>query len=171
MTLDLGNRKINENGEITLTDDGVVETLFSNQSTIFNNSVEKTEETEQFNHWAKIFGIEQLTYSKTIDHKVNQEKWLIPEEFLNLDIEDYVLSLCKTQQETVRVTEELSLYKERNLYNLLKFITYIVAIMRDSNIIFGVGRGSSVSSYVLFLLGLHKVNSIKYALDIKEFLK
>jgi DNA polymerase III alpha subunit len=43
--------------------------------------------------------------------------------------------------------------------------------MRSNNIVWGVGRGSSVASYVLYLLGVHKVDSIKYGLDIREFLK
>jgi DNA polymerase III alpha subunit len=43
--------------------------------------------------------------------------------------------------------------------------------MRKNKIVWGVGRGSSVASYVLFLIGIHKVNSLKYNLDIKEFLK
>jgi len=34
-----------------------------------------------------------------------------------------------------------------------------------------VGRGSSVASYCLYLLGVHKINSLKFDLDIKEFLK
>jgi DNA polymerase III alpha subunit len=43
--------------------------------------------------------------------------------------------------------------------------------MRDNNIVWGVGRGSSVSSYVLYLLGVHRVNSLYYDLDIHEFLR
>jgi len=43
--------------------------------------------------------------------------------------------------------------------------------MRKNNLVWGVGRGSSVSSYLLYLIGVHKVDSYKYRLDIKEFLK
>jgi DNA polymerase III alpha subunit len=38
-------------------------------------------------------------------------------------------------------------------------------------VLWGVGRGSSVASYCLYILGVHKVDSIKYELDIHEFLK
>ena len=55
--------------------------------------------------------------------------------------------------------------------NVLKFLVYLIDIMRSNNIVWGVGRGSSVSSYVLYLLGVHKVDSIKYGLDITDFLK
>ena len=57
------------------------------------------------------------------------------------------------------------------MYNLLRYMCYLVDFMRENNIVWGVGRGSSVSSYVLFLIGIHKVNSIQYDLDYKEFLR
>ena len=54
---------------------------------------------------------------------------------------------------------------------LLCYLKYLVDTMREHNIVWGVGRGSSVASYCLYLLGVHKINSIKFELDIKEFLK
>jgi DNA polymerase III alpha subunit len=47
----------------------------------------------------------------------------------------------------------------------------MVTVCKENNIVLGVGRGSSVASYVLYLLGVHRVDSLKYDLDIKEFLK
>jgi len=43
--------------------------------------------------------------------------------------------------------------------------------MRRNNIVWGLGRGSSTASYVLYLLGVHKINSLYYDLSIEEFLK
>ena len=43
--------------------------------------------------------------------------------------------------------------------------------MKENNIIWGVGRGSSVASYVLFLLGVHKIDSLQYNLNWREFLR
>jgi len=48
---------------------------------------------------------------------------------------------------------------------------YMVQVMKDNHIVWGVGRGSSVSSFLLFLVGLHQINPIKYNLDIKEFIR
>jgi DNA polymerase III alpha subunit len=50
-------------------------------------------------------------------------------------------------------------------------LKYIVDTLRDNKIIWGVGRGSSVSSYVLYLLGVHRIDSLKYQLDYREFLR
>lgn len=104
-------------------------------------------------------------------HQKKQSNWHMPEEYKNLDIAAHVLSLCKTDPELQRVGQELLLYQERSLFDLLRFMKYLVDTLRKNNIVWGVGRGSSVASYVLYLLGVHKINSIYYDLDIAEFLK
>jgi len=43
--------------------------------------------------------------------------------------------------------------------------------MRENGIVWGVGRGASVASYVLYLIGVHRINSIQYGLDWREFLR
>lgn len=100
-----------------------------------------------------------------------QLNWYMPEDYKKFDIESYLLSLCTNSEETSRVKTELSLYNKHNMIVLLRFLKFLVDSMRNNNILWGVGRGSSVASYCLFLLGVHKVNSIKYELDINEFLK
>ena len=102
---------------------------------------------------------------------MNQRNWLMPEEYQQLDIAQHVIDCCKTDAEIQRAGEELLMFQERNLFNLLKYLKYLVDTMRDNNIIWGVGRGSSVASYVLYLLGVHKIDSMYYDLDIEEFLR
>ena len=104
------------------------------------------------------------------DHR-NQSEWFMPEEYKQLDIAKLVLDLCKTDVELQRVGEELLLYQERNLFNLLRYLKYLVDVMKENHLIWGVGRGSSVASYVLYLLGVHRVDSIFYDLDPREFLR
>lgn len=101
----------------------------------------------------------------------NQQHWLMPSDYHELDIAQYILDLCKTEAELQRVGEELILFQERDMFSLLKYLKYLVDTMRKNNIVWGVGRGSSVSSYVLYLLGVHRINSMYYDLDIAEFLK
>jgi DNA polymerase III alpha subunit len=69
------------------------------------------------------------------------------------------------------VEAELELFTARNLTDILRLLIHIVTILRKNNVVWGVGRGSSVASYCLYLLGVHRVDSIRYDLDIKEFLK
>lgn len=103
--------------------------------------------------------------------RIQQEHWCMPAEYLDLDIAQHILSLCKKQEELQRVGEELLLYQERNLFNLLRYLKYFVDTMRKNNIVWGLGRGSSTASYVLYLLGVHKIDSLYYDLPIEEFLK
>lgn len=105
-------------------------------------------------------------YDKTL-----QKQWLMPEEYKTLDIAKYVLLLCKTDEELQRVGHELLLFQKRDMFDLLRYLKYLVDVMRENNIVWGVGRGSSVSSYVLYLLGVHRINSLYYDLPIEEFLK
>ena len=100
-----------------------------------------------------------------------QKNWRMPKEYKDLDIAAYVLGLCKEEYELQRVGKELMLYQERNLFDLLRYLKYLVDTLRKNNIVWGVGRGSSVASYVLFLIGIHKIDAIYYNLNIDEFLK
>lgn len=100
-----------------------------------------------------------------------QDSWQFPDDYKNMDIARYVLEQCKTDSELQRAGQELLLFQERDMFMLLKYLKYLVDTMRSNNIVWGVGRGSSVASFVLFLLGVHKINSLYYGLEIEEFLK
>ena len=101
----------------------------------------------------------------------NQLNWHMPEEYKTLDIAQHILDLCTSEPELQRVGEELLLYQERDLFNLLRYLKYFVDTMRKNHVVWGLGRGSSTASYVLYLLGVHKINSLYYDLPIEEFLK
>ena len=111
--------------------------------------------------------------SQTVEEfdRVLQTNWRMPVEYKQLDIAEYILGLCKEEHELQRVGQELLLYQERNLFDLLRYLKYLVDTLRKNNVVWGVGRGSSVASYVLFLIGVHKIDSLYYNLDIDEFLK
>ena len=111
--------------------------------------------------------------SQTVEEfdAILQRNWRMPKEYKDLDIAAYVLGLCKEEHELQRVGEELILYQERNLFDLLRYLKYLIDTLRKNNIVWGVGRGSSVASYVLFLIGVHKIDSLYYNLNIDEFLK
>jgi DNA polymerase III alpha subunit len=103
--------------------------------------------------------------------KSNQQTWFVPEEYLHMDIETWLLSQCSSDEQRQRVAMELKEYEKFNFATLLNIAKYLVDVFRKNQIVWGVGRGSSVASYCLYLIGLHKVDSLKYNLDIGEFLK
>lgn len=119
----------------------------------------------------------KLTPSKILDISIEefdrqqQSNWYMPDEYKTLDIAKWILDQCKTDEELQRVGHELLLYQARDLFDLLRYMKYMVDTLRKNNVVWGLGRGSSVASYVLYLIGVHKINSIYYDLDITEFLK
>ena len=100
-----------------------------------------------------------------------QQTWHMPKQYQQLDIAQHILDLCTTDAELQRCGHELLLYQERDLFNLLRFLKYLVDVMTENQVIWGVGRGSSVASYVLYKLGVHRIDSMFYKLDIEEFLR
>jgi hypothetical protein len=99
-----------------------------------------------------------------------QSDWFMPDEYKQLDIEDAVVSICPAGN-LQRVLDELTAFEERNMLDLLRWLKYFVDTCEKEGIVWGVGRGSSVASYVLFLIGVHSVDSVKYNLDWQEFLR
>lgn len=99
-----------------------------------------------------------------------QNTWLMPDDYKQMDIEGFLVDRCP-KENYQRLVDELLEYRSRNMLDLLRWLKYFVDTCRQNNVLWGVGRGSSVSSYVLFLIGVHKIDSIKYNLDWQEFLR
>jgi DNA polymerase III alpha subunit len=102
---------------------------------------------------------------------MKQNSWHMPDEYRRMDIAEYILSLCDSDARLQRCGEELLLFQERNLFDLLRYLKYLVDTLQANRMIWGVGRGSSVASYVLYLLGVHRIDSMFYDLDAREFLR
>jgi DNA polymerase III alpha subunit len=95
----------------------------------------------------------------------------MPDEYKDIDIAKWVLDQCTTQDQLQRVGAELLEFQRRDMMPLLKWMKYFVDTCRTNKILWGVGRGSSVASYVLYLIGVHRIDSMKYNLDWQEFLR
>jgi DNA polymerase III alpha subunit len=104
-------------------------------------------------------------------HQLQQSNWHMPDEYKSLDIAACVLALCDNEAELQRCGAELLLYQERGMFDLLRYLKYLVDTMKENSIVWGVGRGSSVASHVLYKLGVHRIDSLYYNLDIAEFLR
>lgn len=130
------------------------------------------EDVAQFNTWCG-----QLEIDPLLKDPPWSTEFDVPQSILDLDVEKYIVDSLLAQQgveldiRILRVEQELALFKARNLYPILQLLIHIVNTMRKHNIVWGVGRGSSVASYCLYLIGVHSVDSVKYDLPITEFLK
>jgi DNA polymerase III alpha subunit len=111
---------------------------------------------------------EHLNYP--IPNHIDPTNWFIPNEYKNLDIESYIIENSPKENHD-RVIQELQLFRQHNMIPVLKTMKYVVDTLRANNVVWGVGRGSSVASYVLHVIGVHKIDSVKYKLPIEEFFK
>lgn len=142
-----------ETGLVVISDDAVRQ--FNEQCDLHDKSAFRIPEVEP----------------EAVPHETRLSRWMIPEEFKTIDIEAYCLALCAADDEVERVRHEMVLFKQRGLVPLLQALTYMVSVFRENKIVWGIGRGSSVASFVLFLIGVHKIHPMKFGLDIEDFLR
>lgn len=150
----------------TSTEDEIIKAITLHGLSVLEHCLVDKDLLEKYKN---IIESERLDYAvpKTALDTAN---WFIPENYTSIDIEKFLTDLCP-KQNYHRLTVELELFKKNNMLIVLKAMKYLVDTMRANNIVWGVGRGSSVASYALFLLGVHKIDSVKYNLPIEEFFK
>ncbi len=137
-----------------------------------------TDDIKQYNNFVSP---DKQVHVKTENRRFNFQ-WIIPEEYKNLNLVDYVTDHLIADHEAKkfpddqlinrvnRVSQELNLYKKHGLDDVLRVLIFIINTLTSQGVVWGVGRGSSVSSYVLYLIGVHDVDSVKYELSITDFL-
>ena len=103
--------------------------------------------------------------------KANCDNWHMPDKYYQINVLQWLLDKCQNDEEKMRVQMEYDLFEKKKFIKVLQFLIYFVDTLRANNIVWGVGRGSSVSSFCLFLIGVHKINPMLYNLDITEFLR
>ena len=138
------------------------------------------DDIDKFNEVCEIQGRNKLQKyipldvdQKTFDG-VCQSEWFMPDKYKDINVYDYVLGKAETpcpQHVQDRIWQELDAFRERGMKDLLRYMIYLVDFMSENDIVWGVGRGSSVASYVLYLIGVHKIDSIQFDLDWREFLR
>lgn len=165
-------------GQVYRNEKEAVELLYQNPDLdITKINFEDQETVDKFNKSAKSCDLTlrihkdvELTIPLNDFDKTNQIKWFMPDDYYP-NLMEMLYGMCDTDQQRDRVSLELELFIKHGMTDLLYYMKYLVDTLRLHKIVWGVGRGSSVASYVLYLIGVHKVDSLKYNLDIGEFLK
>ena len=164
-------------GLVSFTENEICELLYQNPSLDFDKFM--LVDPEKYNTANRLLhcGFKKLTKYHPLEQtqnqfdKANQERWFLPREYENFDIKDWLIQQCQNQEQLDRVNLELALFEQTNLLNLVKYLKYLTDTMIKNDIVWGVGRGSSTASYVLYLIGLHLIDPIKYDIPIEEFFK
>lgn len=170
--------RVNEYGQILRTEQEVIDLLYQNPELDIKSINVDTQSVDRFNQSANLCDVdvclkhlESITDDIAEFDKKNQQNWFLPTEYKNFKIVEFLLDKTENDEQYQRVVKELELYVQYDMFDLLIYLKYLVDTLRSQNIVWGVGRGSSVASYCLYLIGVHKVNSMQYNLDIHEFLK
>ncbi len=168
--------KTNEHGDCIYTEQDAINLLYTNPQ--FDISKLFFESTDQYNNTVKDLGLD-LPILNTVPKresiknfdKANCDQWHMPEKYYKINVLEWLLDKCQTDEERLRVQTEYDLFEKKQFVKVLQFLIYFVDTLRANNVVWGVGRGSSVASFCLFLIGVHKINPLLYNLDHREFLR
>lgn len=170
MKLDKFNRRI-------ITEEDLINVLYSNPtidlSDMYLDNAEKHNKSIDSNYsdLSKISELSSIDLTVEEWHRHNQSQWYMPDDYKNLNIASWILERCNNETELQRCGQELLEYASRDLLPLLQYLKYLVDTMKQHDIVWGVGRGSSTASFVLYKIGVHKIDSIRYQLPLEEFFK
>ena len=168
--------KINDHGDVIFSEEDAIELLYTDPdfdiSKLYFNDIDKYSDS------LKELGID-LPVINTIPErptpaefdKKNCDEWHMPDSYSQINVLQWLLDKCQNDEEKLRVQMEYDLFEKKQFIRVLQFLIYFVDTLRANNIVWGVGRGSSVASFCLFLIGVHKINPMLYNLDITEFLR
>ena len=167
--------KINETGDCIYTEQDVINLLYSNpqldiQKLYFDDPTQYNDSVQKTGIGTELSTVPQRPTPEVFDAE-NINNWYMPEKYYKIDVKQWLLEKTQTEEERDRVLIEYSLFEQKKFIKVLQFLIYFVDTLRANNLVWGVGRGSSVASFCLFLIGVHKINLLQYDLNIAEFLR
>jgi len=168
--------KINDHGDVIFSEEDAIELMYTDPN--FDISKLYFKDIEKYSDSLKELGIDLPVINTapkrpttTEFDKQNCDNWHMPETYYQINVLEWLLERCQSDEERLRVQMEYDLFEKKKFIRVLQFLIYFIDTLRANNMVWGVGRGSSVASFCLFLIGVHKINPMLYNLDITEFLR
>lgn len=175
------DRQIDQHGNTILTADQFVKACLDGKT--INDQVYVTGLNADIRQYNRYTDKKVSIYQGTECYSENAFKWLIPPSYLTINLGKYVADKLSTEIDNgdlsdqqiddriERVKFELKLVKKHDLTNLFRCLIYVIDRLTEQSKVWGLGRGSSVASYVLYLIGVHDVDSVRFDIDPLEFYK
>lgn len=164
---DLPFQKVMTDGTVVLTYAGCVELAKRNKD-FHQYFVESDPQFVKYNRFSDkpvvIYNGQPTTFTK---------EWMIPDEYKSFDVLEHCLDLVKDKpkQYRERVEREYNEFDKRELLDVLRFMKFFVDVLIEKNICWGVARGSSAASLLLYLLKVNRVDPVLYDIPLEEFLR
>lgn len=175
--LSLDDRVLWEDGSITVPSASVINYIdIAKTGKLFTDVI--TPDIAEFN---LLYGTEQQIKVKTELNPLSLD-WILPDDIMRIDIPSLLDEKLDTELlrrkfnyhemllRMERIEYEYAAFVDNNLIDLIYAILHVINRFESNNIVWGVGRGSSTSSYLLYILGIHDIDSVEYDLDFTEFL-
>ena len=132
--------KTNEHGDVIFTEDDAIDLLYTNPD--FDISKLFFEDTAKYDAALKELGLDLPTIRNTpereslaeFDHK-NREQWHMPESYYQINVLQWLLERCQTDEERMRVQLEYDLFEKKKFIKVLQFLIYFVDTLRANNIV------------------------------------
>ena len=168
--------KTNDHGDCIFNEQEALDILYTDPT--FDISKLFFDDIDQYNNAIKDLAVDLPKIDKAPTRgtvaefdRINCDNWHMPEKYTKINVLEWLLDKCQNDEEKLRVQSEYDLFEKKKFIKVLQFLIYFIDTLRANNIVWGVGRGSSVSSFCLFLIGVHKINPMLYNLDYTEFLR
>lgn len=177
---------VNEYGQVDFETNEIINKLYTQEWQTVTGFVNSIDEMAKWNEHCTQFDLEPVETINKPDqdpseyHQQLSYQWKMPVEYLNFDpIKFFSTELerrsLNTQEYVDYLVGEIKAWENvmsaQSSVLLWKFLNYLITICKEKDIVTGVGRGSSVSSLTLYLLGVHCVDPVKYKLNYEEFLR
>lgn len=172
MKTELENRTLWFDGTNEVAAELIPELIFQGVPISKIISPEESEDIELYNNLADVSIAKNKSENDLLDFS-----WQIPKSYVDINLDRYILQELsnkipdenKREQYLKRANDELHEIRFRGIEMLFKTLIYIIDRFKKSNTVWGVGRGSSCASLVLFIIGLHRVDPVKYGIPLTEF--
>jgi len=184
----LKSRDLWIDGQSSLSVDSICNRIFEGEdlrSILSENAISGRDkkEVEKFLKLVPEFRDVKTRYKEKTSVTGFDTSFNIDEDYQNLNIEKFLVKKLKKDIEKKqlsdeeilirieRVEKELELYKKHGLFDVLSACCFIVDTLKDHSVVWGPGRGSACCSYVLYLIGIHNIDSVAFDLEMSEFLR
>lgn len=169
--IQLDDRLLWADGDSSMEEEKILSMAVDGHSTARVHAIELTQNIKRYNAYVR----KSEKIGLKTEALVPPITWLMPDSVAELDVTHYIMTIAQDigisdDTRLNRIRQELDLYYNMDLVDVLRVLIHIINTFRANNVVWGVGRGSSVSSYVLFILGVHDVDSVLYDLPITDFL-